>query len=82
MSLREVIRLTIFATQSEYASPKFPVPYDLRMKGIKEPYPEHAVDGGAFIVMGSEELVPAEPLEDVVEAIEKGKASNPGSYIP
>ena len=57
-------------------------PYDPRIEGIKEPYPEHAVDGGAFLVMSREELGGVDPLADFVEGMEKNKAKNPGVYGP
>ena len=52
------------------------------MKGINEPYPEHAVDGGAFLVMGREELGSVDPLEDYVESMEVAKLKNPDVYGP
>ena len=87
VSLREDIRLinqdaSRFAAPSEYASTNYPVPYDSRMKGINEPYPEHAVDGGAFLVMGREELGSVDPLEDYVESMEVAKLKNPDVYGP
>ena len=79
---KDGISSAIFAAPSEYASTNYPVPYDPRMKGIKKPYPEHAVDGGAFLVMDREELGSVGPLEAYVEHMEIGKIRNPETYGP
>ena len=73
---------SLFAAPSEYASPNFPVPYDPRIKGIKEPYPEHAVDGGDFLVTSRETLGSVDSLEDYVEKIEDAKLKAPDTYGP
>ena len=73
---------SLFAAPSEYASPNFPVPYDPRIKGIKEPYPVHAVDGGDCLVTSRETLGSVDSLEDYVEKIEDAKVKNPDTSGP
>ena len=73
---------SLFAAVSEHASPNYPVPYGPRIEGITAPYPEHAVDGGDFLVTSRETLGSADPLEDYVEGMELGKVRKPDVYGP
>ena len=71
---------SLFAAASEHASPNYPVPYDPRIEGITAPYPEHAVDGGDFIVTSRETLGSVDSLEDFVERMEQAKPRHPEAY--